>query len=55
VGEAQDTLAGEALEHIAKLYEVEREVADLDAFERLRIRQAKAKPIAVALHEWLTT
>jgi transposase len=51
----KSTLAGEALAQIAKLYEVERKVADLDGFERLRIRQAEAKPIAAALKVWLTT
>jgi len=51
----KSTLAGETLGLIAKLYDVEREVAELDAFERLRIRQAKAKPLAAALHLWLTT
>jgi transposase len=43
-----------ALALFGKLYEVEREVADLDAQERLRIRQAKARPAADALHAWLT-
>jgi len=46
-------LAEQALALFAKLYEVEREVADLPADERLRIRQAKAKPAADALHAWL--
>ena len=55
MGQSQERLAGEALGLIAKLYEVERDVAELDAFERLRIRQAKAKPLASALHLWLTT
>ena len=43
----------QALALFGKLYEVEREVADVAADERLRIRQAKAKPAAVALHSWL--
>ena len=37
-----------ALALFGKLYEVEREVADLDATERLRIRPAKARPAADA-------
>lgn len=43
-----------ALGLFGKLYEVEREVADLDADDRLRIRQAKARPAADALRAWLT-
>ena len=35
------------------LYEVEREVAALDATERHRIRQARAAPAAERLHRWL--
>jgi len=35
------------------LYEVEREVADLHVDERRRIRQARARPAADALHRWL--
>ena len=37
----------------ARLYDVEREVKDLDAEHRWRVRQDKAKPIAHALHAWL--
>jgi len=44
----------QALALFARLYEVEREVADLDDPERRRIRQDKGKPIADALHAWLT-
>jgi transposase len=50
----KSTLAEQALALFGSLYEVEREVADLAADERLRIRQAKAKPAADALHAWLT-
>jgi transposase len=38
---------------IAVLYDVEREVADLPADERQRMRQAKARPAADTLHRWL--
>lgn len=44
----------QALALFARLYEVEREVADLPEDERRRIRQNKGKPIADALHAWLT-
>ena len=46
-------IAEEALEHFRKLYEVERQLQDLEAQARREIRQAKAKPIADALHEWM--
>lgn len=50
----KSSLAEQALALFGRLYEVEREVADLAAAERLRTRQAKAKPAADALHAWLT-
>ena len=50
----KSTLAEQALALFARLYQVEREVADLTAEERLRIRQLKAQPAAHALHAWLT-
>ena len=50
----KSTLAEHALGLFGRLYEVERDVADLPADERLRIRQARAKPAADALHAWLT-
>lgn len=50
----RSTLAEQALALFARLYEVEREVAELPADERLRIRQLKARPQADALHAWLT-
>lgn len=50
----KSTLAEKALALFGMLYEVEREVAELPPAERRRIRQAKAKPAADALHAWLT-
>lgn len=47
-------IAEEALSHFGKLYDVEREVRELDADERRHVRQARARPIAEALHTWLT-
>lgn len=49
----QSSIAGQALQWFGRLYDVEREVAELTEQERLRIRQEKAKPIADALHAWL--
>jgi transposase len=50
----KSTVGEQALAMFGKLYEVEREVADLSSDERLRIRQAKARPAADALRAWLT-
>jgi transposase len=47
-------VAQQALVHFGRLYDIEREVADLGAEERLRIRKEKAKPAADALYAWLT-
>jgi transposase len=47
-------IAGQAVALIAKLYEVEREVRDLDPQARQLVRQQRAKPVADALHAWLT-
>ena len=49
----RSTLAEQALGLFAVLYDIEREVADLQAGERQRIRQAQARPAADALHRWL--
>ena len=43
-----------ALEQFARVYEIEREVKELNAIERQEIRQHKAKPVLDALHEWMT-
>jgi transposase len=51
----QSPVGQQALALFGKLYEVEREVADLDADRRRSIRQEKAKPVADALHAWLTS
>jgi transposase len=44
----------EALALFGGLYEVERGTAALNAQRRRSIRQEKARPIANALHAWLT-
>ena len=46
-------IAEQALRYIGQLYDVEREVKDLNADERRQIRQAKSKPLADAFHQWL--
>ncbi len=47
-------IAGEALQFFGRLYEIEREAADLEGEVRHRLRQEKAKPIADTFHAWLT-
>ena len=46
-------IASQALSYISALYDVEREVKNLTADERLRIRQAKSRPLADAFHQWM--
>jgi transposase len=46
-------VAEKALHYIAALYEIEREVKDLEPDMRHRIRQEKAAPIIEALHAWM--
>jgi transposase len=50
----KSSVGEQALALFGKLYDVEREVADLDAERRRTIRMEKAKPIADALRTWLT-
>lgn len=47
-------IAGQAVALIAKLYEVEREARELQPEARRLWRQQHAKPIAEALHAWLS-
>lgn len=46
-------LAEQALRLIQVLYEIEREVCDLEPDSRRRIRQEKAAPAMDALHTWM--
>ena len=46
-------LAEQALQYIAAIYEIEREVRDLEPDERRRIRQEKAALLMEALHAWM--
>ena len=47
-------IAGQAVTLIAKLYEVEREARELQPEARWLLRQQHARPVADALHTWLT-
>ena len=49
----KSVLAEQALRYIAALYEVEREVRDLEPDVRRRIRQEKAAPLMDAFHAWM--
>lgn len=49
----KSAVAEQALEFFGQLYEIEREVRELDGPQRLEIRQQKARPIADALHAWM--
>ena len=46
-------MAESALQQIAGIYEIEREVKDLAADERQRIRQLRSQPLLDALHQWM--
>ena len=48
------TLAEQALKLFGALYDIEREIREVPADERLRVRQLKARPAADLLHAWLT-
>jgi transposase len=46
-------LAGEVLKLFGALYDIERDLQGLDADERLRIRQLRARPTCDTLKQWL--
>ena len=46
-------VAAQALEHIAALYEIERQVRDSPGAERLAARETRAAPLADRYHAWL--
>ena len=50
----KSTLAEQALKFFARLYEIERELQQLSADERRRIRQLESRPVSDALHTWLS-
>jgi hypothetical protein len=49
----QSQIAEQAVRQIAQIYAVEREVKELSAEVRLRIRQEKSQPLVKTLYEWL--
>jgi len=46
-------IANEALQRIAALYEIEKEIRGRDAKERRAVRQERARPLIAALEPWL--
>ena len=46
-------IAGFALEQFSRVYDIEREVKNLDADQRKAIRQQQSKPVLDALHQWI--
>ena len=46
-------LAGQALSYMGQLYDIERQVKNLNEHERWQLRQQKARPLADALHDWM--
>jgi transposase len=46
-------IAQSALEQIARIYDIEREIKELQPGERQRIRQERSKPLLDALHQWM--
>jgi len=49
----RSTLAEQALQHFNALYKVERDLAEADSAQRLKIRQERSRPLADLLFEWL--
>ncbi len=49
----QSQIAAAALQQFAQIYEIEREVKEFNAEQRLAIRQDKTRPILDALHAWM--
>jgi len=47
-------VAAEAIQRIARLYKIEREVRDMAPGDRLGLRQQLSKPLWDDLHVWLT-
>jgi hypothetical protein len=51
----QSPIATEAIERIALLYVIEKEIRGRSPDERCRVRQARARPLLESMHLWLRT
>jgi transposase len=49
----QSPVAKEALERIAQLYGIEKEIRGRSPAERIETRQARSRPVLVSMHAWL--
>jgi transposase len=47
-------IAGQALEHIGELYDIERRIQGATDDERRQVRQQHSRPVIDKLHSWLT-
>jgi transposase len=50
----KSTVGEQALKFYRQLYDIEREVQDLYPHERKAVRQERSRPVADAMHQWLT-
>ena len=50
---SKSQIAQQACTYISQLYDIEREIKTLTPDERLKIRQARSKPLADKFHEWM--
>ena len=50
----QSQIAEFALQQFARVYEIERDVKELDTEQRQAVRQQQTRPILDALHDWMT-
>src|SRR5450830_1329709 len=50
---SKSQIAGQACAYIGQLYDVEREVKNVSADERLQVRQRELKPLADAFKQWM--
>ena len=50
---SKSQIAGQACAYISQIYDVEREIKNVSAAERLQVRQRESKPLADAFKQWM--
>jgi transposase len=50
---SKSQIAEQALKFFGTLYDIERDIADINPYDRRAVRQERAKPVADALHRWM--
>jgi transposase len=50
----ESPIAGEALQRIAALYQIDAEIYGMSAEHRRSVRQQRSRPLVEAMHEWLS-